>query len=42
MRRDAHAVRGERPTVLISLREQPDAGPVLDWVRGRLTSAARR
>jgi urease accessory protein len=36
MRRDALAVRGERPTVLISLREQPDAGPVLDWVRHQL------
>jgi len=33
MRRDAAAVRGTRPTVLISLREQPDAGPVVDWVR---------
>ena len=42
MRRDALAVRGARPTVLISLREQPDAGPVVDWVRGLLRSAARR
>ena len=42
MRRDALAVRGARPTVLISLREQPDAGPVVDWVRGLLRSAVRR
>ena len=42
MRRDALAVRGPRPTVLISLREQPDAGPVVDWVRGLLRSATRR
>jgi urease accessory protein len=42
MRRDALAVRGARPTVLISLREQPDAGPVVDWVRGLLRSATRR
>ncbi len=42
MRRDALAVRGARPTVLISLREQPDAGPVVDWVRSLLRSAARR
>ena len=39
MRRDARAVRGTRPTVLISLREQPDAAPVVDWVRGLLVSA---
>ena len=42
MRRDALALRGAAPTVLISLREQPDAGPVVDWVRGQLRSAARR
>jgi urease accessory protein len=39
MRRDAEAVRGDRPTVLISLREQPDAQPVAHWVRNRLVSA---
>lgn len=39
MRRDAEAVRGNRPTVLISLREQPDAQPVARWVRNRLVSA---
>ena len=42
MRRDALAARGDRATVLISLREQPDAGPVVDWVGSRLRSAARR
>jgi urease accessory protein len=42
MRRDAVAVRGERPTVLISLRERPDAEPVVTWVRSQLRSAAPR
>ncbi|MCA1821226.1 MAG: urease accessory protein UreG [Pseudonocardiaceae bacterium] len=41
MRRDALAARGDRPTVLLSLREQPDAAPVVDWVGSRLRSAAR-
>ena len=36
MRRDAAAVRGDRPTVLISLTQDPSAGPVLAWVRGQL------
>jgi urease accessory protein len=36
MRRDALAVRGDRPTVLISLRNQPEAEPVVDWLRGQL------
>jgi urease accessory protein len=36
MSRDAAAVRGQRPTVLLSLREDPTAGPVADWVRSRL------
>jgi urease accessory protein len=42
MRRDALAVRGDRPTVLLSLREQPDAGPVVGWVGSQLRSATRR
>ncbi len=42
MRRDAAAVRGDRPTVLISLREQPTAGPVVDWVRSQLQSPLHR
>jgi urease accessory protein len=36
MRHDAAAVRGERPTVLISLAEDPAATPVLAWVREQL------
>jgi urease accessory protein len=40
MRRDAAAVRGDRPTVLISLRDQPDARSVVTWVRSQLRSAA--
>jgi urease accessory protein len=33
MRRDADAVRGGKPTLLISLREDPSAAAVADWVR---------
>ncbi len=36
MRRDSGAVRGERPTVLISLTVDPTAAPVLRWVREQL------
>jgi len=36
MRRDAGAVRGERPFVLVSLTEDPAATPVLAWVREQL------
>jgi urease accessory protein len=36
MRRDAATVRGDRPTVLISLRDQPGATPVVDWLRRQL------
>ncbi|OBB09459.1 urease accessory protein UreG [Mycolicibacterium setense] len=36
MRRDAAAVRVQRPTALISLTEDPSAGPVLEWVREQL------
>jgi len=42
MRRDAVAVRGDRPTVLISLRQQPRATSVVNWVRSQLRSATRR
>jgi urease accessory protein len=42
MRRDAVALRGERPTVLISLRDRPDAEPVVHWVRSQLRSATHR
>lgn len=41
MRRDALAARGDQPTVLLSLREQPGAGPVVDWVGAQLRSRAR-
>ena len=33
MRRDAAAVRGDLPTVLISLREEPAAPAVAGWIR---------
>ncbi|MGE2721876.1 urease accessory protein UreG [Mycolicibacterium celeriflavum] len=36
MRRDATAVRGERPFVMISLTDDPAASAVLDWVREQL------
>ncbi|AFM17561.1 urease accessory protein UreG [Mycolicibacterium chubuense NBB4] len=39
MRRDAAAVRGERPFVLISLTADPTASPVLAWVREQLQVA---
>lgn len=29
---DAAAKRGPRPTVFLSLREDPTAGPVVDWL----------
>src|ERR1700755_1303319 len=39
MRRDAAKVRGDRPTVLISLTDDPSAGPVQAWVRDQLRVA---
>jgi urease accessory protein len=36
MRRDAAAVRNDKPTVLISLTVDPAATPVLDWVHEQL------
>jgi len=39
MRRDAAAVRGERPFELISLTGDPAATPVLGWVREQLQVA---
>jgi urease accessory protein len=38
MRRDAAAARKDRPTVLISLTEDPAATAVLAWVREQLSS----
>ena len=40
MRRDAAAARGDRPTVLISLTEDPAATEVLTWVHEQLRSQA--
>ena len=39
MRRDAAQVRGERPTVLISLTDDPTASAVQAWVRDQLAGA---
>ena len=36
---DSATVRGERPTVLISLTADPAATPVLGWVREQLKVA---
>ena len=39
MRRDAAAARGDLPTVLISLTDDPSARPVKSWVRDQLRVA---
>ncbi|MBX8686278.1 urease accessory protein UreG, partial [Mycobacterium sp. 20091114027_K0903767] len=39
MRRDAAKARQDRPTALISLTDDPTAGPVLAWVREQLRVA---
>ncbi|MGV0596611.1 urease accessory protein UreG [Mycolicibacterium porcinum] len=39
MRRDAAKARLDRPTALISLTDDPTAGPVLAWVREQLSVA---
>ncbi|HEY6533500.1 MAG TPA: urease accessory protein UreG [Acidimicrobiales bacterium] len=36
MRDDAGRMRGERPTMLVSLREDPLATPIADWIRSQL------
>ena len=36
MARDSAAVRGDRPVVFLSLTEQPDAAPVVAWLRAQL------
>lgn len=41
MRRDADAGRGERPTLFVSLREDPLATPVVVWVRDALAAHRR-
>jgi urease accessory protein len=40
MAADAERVREGRPTVLLSLREDPLAGPVAAWVRSHVTAPA--
>jgi urease accessory protein len=40
MARDARAVRGDLPTVFLSLRDDPAATPVTAWVRERLRPPA--
>jgi urease accessory protein len=39
MRRDAAVARGDRPTAMISLTDDPSAAPVLGWVRDQLRIA---
>ena len=39
MERDSAAVRGDRPTVFLSLREDPSAAAVADWVRTQLAQS---
>lgn len=38
MEADARRMRGERPTTFLSLREDPLAGPVADWLRDKLAA----
>jgi urease accessory protein len=41
MERDARAVRGDLPVLLLSLREEPAAPAVASWVRGLLRDRVR-
>ena len=36
MRNDAHRMRGERPTLMVSLREDQQATPIAEWIRSQL------
>jgi urease accessory protein len=36
MRTDAHRMRGERPTLMVSLREDQVAAPIAAWIRSQL------
>ncbi len=38
---DAERVREGRPTMLVSLRDDPLAGPIADWVRGHVVAPLR-
>ena len=40
MDRDAARVRDGRPVAFVSLAEQPDAAPIVAWVRAQLTARA--
>jgi urease accessory protein len=40
MRRDSAAVRNGKPTLLLSLQEDPSAAPVADWVREQVRARA--
>jgi len=42
MARDARAKRGDRPTIFLSLSEDPGARGVAEWVRGYLAAATTR
>jgi urease accessory protein len=40
MRRDAERQRGDKPTMFLSLRQDPRATPVADWIREQVGAAA--
>ena len=40
MRRDSAVVRAGKPTLLISLREEPSAAEVAQWVRDQVRARA--
>ena len=40
MRADSARQRGDRPFVMVSLREDPTAAAVADWIRDRLPAPA--
>jgi urease accessory protein len=39
MRDDSARMRGDRPFVMVSLREDPLAGPVAEWIRNQLVAS---
>jgi urease accessory protein len=41
MRRDSLKMRGERPFLLVSLRQKEGVGEVIQWVREQLASRAK-
>ncbi|MCU1484232.1 MAG: urease accessory protein [Actinomycetia bacterium] len=42
MAADAERVREGRPTVLVSLREDPLAGPIAEWIRSQVAAPVHR